>query len=269
MRSPFLLRAFVFALLCYLPFESMAWGANGHRVVGEIAESYLTASTKKKIRKLMGNETLAMGSNWADFIKSDTNYRYLSPWHYVNFDSGISYEQMKSFLATDTAVDAYVKLNFMLNEMKRKDLPKDKKIMYLRLIVHIVGDLHQPLHVSAKGTTGGNQVRVSWFSEASNLHRVWDDHMVESQKLSYTEMTRAINFSTRSQRKALQNQSMAEWLYESYTLSNLIHDEIKQPNQRLGYEYNFKHQDTMYQQLLKGGIRFAGILNDLFKEVSV
>lgn len=258
-------RAIILFSFCYLPFQSMAWGLLGHRVVGEIAEKYLTSSTKKKIQQILGNETLAMSSNWADFIKSDSTYNYLDPWHYVNFEKGLSLSQMQDFLAKDTATDAYTKVNFLITELKKKNLPKDKQLFYLRLLIHIVGDLHQPLHVSAIGTRGGNQVRVLWFNENTNLHRVWDTHLIESQSLSYTELTNAINFSTKEQRKVLQSQSMGEWLHESYSLSNQIHDYVKEPNQKLGYDYIFKYQETLNNQLLKGGIRLAGILNDIFK----
>lgn len=269
MKISIISRLLVIVCFCYLPVQSMAWGQLGHRVVGEIAESYLTASTRKKIKKLMGNETLAMGSTWADFIKSDTSYRYLNNWHYINFDSGITYKQMVDFLATDKDVDAYTRLQYMMAEMKKEDLPMEKKMMYLRLIVHIVGDLHQPLHASAKGTVGGNQVRVSWFGENSNLHRVWDEDLIQRQELSFTEITKAINFTTKNQRNEWQSQPMSQWIYESYALSSRLHEEIKQPNQRLSYEYIFRHQQTMYDQLLKGGVRLAGLLNNLFKDVKV
>ena len=257
----------ILSLFIYLPLQSMAWGLIGHRVVGEIAEYYLTSSTKKKIRQILGNESLAISSNWADFIKSDTAYRYLNNWHFVNFDSAISYQQMQNYLATDTSIDAYTKLTFMLAEMKKKNLPQAQKLMYLRLIIHIVGDLHQPLHAAANGTRGGNQVRVLWFNEPSNLHRVWDEHLVEYQQLSYTELTRSINFISIEERKRLQSQPISEWLYESYSISNKLLEEIKQPNQKLSFEYNFKHHQTMNEQLLKGGVRLAGILNELFKSI--
>jgi len=60
------------------------WGQTGHRVVGEIADMYLSNKARKAIREILGNESIAISSNWADFIKSDTSYNYLSPWHYIN-----------------------------------------------------------------------------------------------------------------------------------------------------------------------------------------
>jgi hypothetical protein len=256
----------IIGLLFYIPFQSMAWGMEGHRVVGEIADSYLSPAARKKVKQILGDESMAMASNWADFIKSDSNYRYLNVWHYADFKPGLSYEQIQDELKRDTSANAYNKLLFMVNELKtKKDLTAQQKLFYLRMIIHIVGDVHQPLHVSVEGTSGGNDVKVMWFNEQTNLHRVWDEHLVSHQGLSYTEMTDAINHTSSKQRKELQKQPITQWLYESYLISQQLHDDIKQPNQKLSYNYNFKFLATMNEQLLKGGVHLAGLLNDIFK----
>src|SRR4051812_45174151 len=119
-------------LFFYLPIQSMAWGQLGHRIVGEIADSYLTAKARAEIQKILGTESIAIASNWGDFIKSDTSYKYLDAWHYINFEKNLSYEQMKDVLQSDTTVkDAYSAINFLVKELKKKSLPKDKKQMYL------------------------------------------------------------------------------------------------------------------------------------------
>src|SRR5207245_1748795 len=98
-----------------------------------------------------------------DFIKSDTSYKYLNSWHYADFDKDLSYTQFRQTLKRDTVADAYTRLNFLIAQLKKKNLPMEKKRMYLRLLIHIVGDVHQPLHVSATGDEGGNNIKVSWF----------------------------------------------------------------------------------------------------------
>lgn len=260
----FFRKAFFIALFIYLPLHSMAWGMTGHRVVGEIADQYLSTKARKEIRKILGYESIAMSSNYADFIRSDSNYRYLNSWHYVNFDTGLNYKQFVAFLNTDTTISAHTQINFLTNELKNKQLAQDKKLLYLRLLIHIVGDIHQPLHAARKGITGGNDIRVSWFSENSNLHRVWDSDLIDHQQLSYTEYARAINNVTKAQKELWQRQPLSEWLYESFVISERLVAEIKQPNPRLGYEYNFKYLETVNQQLLKGGVHLAGLLNQIF-----
>ncbi len=250
-------------LFFYIPFTSMAWGVLGHRIIGEVADSYVTSNTKKQIAAILGNESVAMASNWPDFIKSDTNYNYLNTWHYINFDSGISYQAFKNYLASDTATDAYTKINFLTKELKKKTLSKEKKILYLRLLIHIVGDIHQPLHVGRFSDLGGNKIRVQWFNDPTNLHTVWDTHLVNFQQLSYTEYTKAINFTTRLQRKAWQQAPIGDWIYESYQIAEKIYSDIE-PNEKLGYTYNFSYVNTVNEQLLKGGVRLAGLLNSIF-----
>ena len=263
MRTNAAIIFFIF-IFSSLPQRSMAWGMNGHRIVGEIAESYLSAKARSKIHKILGTESIAMASNWADFIKSDSTFRYLNTWHYIDFPGGLNYGQVQDALKKDIAADAYTKLNFLIRELKKKNLPRDKKVMYLRLLIHIVGDLHQPLHVSPEGTSGGNDIKLTWFGNPSNLHRVWDEQLIANQDLSYTEYVRAINHTTAAQRKAWQKEPVSQWIFDSYTISIQLHDELTEQNPKLSYRYNFDHFQTLNQQLLKGGVHLAGLLNQIF-----
>jgi hypothetical protein len=256
----------VLGLFVYLPFSSMAWGLLGHRIVGQIADTYLTKHAKQEIFKILGTESIAMASNWADFIKSDPALSYISPWHYMNINGGMNADQFKSFLDADTTVDAYTKINFMVSELKKQDLEQDKKVMYLKLLIHIVGDVHQPLHVGRPEDQGGNKIRVMWFGTSYNLHSIWDGQLIKFQELSYTEYADAINHTTETQVADWQQQPLAVWLWDSYQLAEKIYADIKQPEQKLDYKYNYDYLDALNLQLLKGGVHLAGLLNEIFKK---
>ena len=252
-------------ILFCLSFSTFAWwGATGHRVVGEIAENHLTRKARKAVHEILGTESLGMSANWADFVKADSSFNYLSPWHYINLKIGMNYDEFKAALERDSAVDAYTKLNFLVAELKNKSLEPDKKSMYLKLLIHITGDIHQPMHVSRAEDQGGNKIRVIWFSDSTNLHSVWDDKLIELQKLSYTEYATSLDHSTKEQRKEWQAQPMVEWFYESYKITGQLYNEITKPYQKLSYRYNFDHIATVNLQLLKGGIHLAGLLNEIF-----
>ncbi len=259
---------FLFAFTLSISFTSSAswwWGMTGHRVVGEIAQAYLSSKAKKAIKEILGDESLAMASTWADFIKSDSTFNYLSPWHYMNMKGGLGRDEVMNILAPDTGINLYAKTNFMIRELKNKNLEKDKKVLYLRLLIHFIGDLHQPLHVGGRPEDlGGNRVRVLWFNDSTNLHSVWDEKLVEFQNLSYTEFAAAINHTTKQQRKTWQATPMIEWFFEGYQISQGIYAGITRPYQRLTFRYNFEYLDTINQQLLKGGVRLAGLLNEIF-----
>lgn len=263
--SPVIYKGLLIAcLFFYIPSSSMAWALLGHRIVGEIADKYLTRKAREEIKQILGNESIAMASNWADFIKSDTSFKYLWSWHFIDFDSGSNNTQILTYLRQDTAADAYTALNFLVTQLKKKNLSQDKKLMYLRLLIHIAGDVHQPFHVSEKGDNGGNGLKVSWFGISSNIHSVWDEQLIDYQKLSYTEYVNAINFAAPGQIQRWQKDPISQWLLESYNISLQLRKQLKQPEPKLSYLYNFNNLSTLNEQLLKAGVRLAGLLNTIF-----
>jgi len=263
MQVKFFRNLVLFGLFIYLPFQSMAWGMLGHRIVGEVAEAHLNKKALKKVQDILGPETMAIASTWADFIKSDTSYRYLNNWHYLDFDEDMPYNSMLAFFQQDAGADVYTKINFLANELKDKKLPQDKKVFDLRMLIHLVGDVHQPMHVGHKADLGGNKIKVMWFGETSNLHRVWDEQIIESQELSYTEYTAAIDHPTKDEIKKWQSDSVSQWIFDTHQLSERIYSDVK-PDQRLSYDYEYKYLSVVNDQLLKGGIRLAGLLNSIF-----
>lgn len=257
-------RVISIVLLFVIPFQSHAWGLLGHRVVGEIAEKYLTPKARKAVKDILGYESMAITSNWPDFIKSDTSYRYLSIWHYVNLGDSMSHADVMKFLSNDSAVNVYTKTNWLIKELKNKSLPKEKQLLYLRLLIHFIGDIHEPMHEARETDQGGNKIKVSWFNEPTNLHTVWDTKLIDDQQLSYTEYAAAINHATPAEIQKWQKQPIAEWVYESYVISRKIYENTP-ADSKLSYNYSFKWIATANQQMLKGGIRLAAILNEIFK----
>lgn len=260
---------FLRLLLFFLSFfsfslKSFAWGLQGHRIIGQVADSYLTKKARRAVVNILGNETLAMAGNWADFIKSDTNFNYLYNWHFINFKEGLQKESFMEALATDTSNNAYTKLNTLINELKRKDLSSNDQQVYLKLLIHLLGDIHQPMHTGRLADLGGNRIRVTWFNESSNLHRVWDEQLIAYQQLSFTEYVAAINFTSSVQRNSWQNAPVSDWIYESYQLAGKLYQEIDSTGVKLSYRYNFDHVTILNEQLLKAGVRLAGLLNNIF-----
>lgn len=264
MKIKSILKVSFVTLAMYIPVQSMAWGLLGHRIVGQIADSYLTKNARKGVAGILGNESVAMISNWPDFLKSDPAYKYLGPWHYVNIKQGMTQEQVVTLLEKDTATNAYTKINWLKATLKRKDIAAADKKLYLSLLIHIVGDIHQPLHVGRPEDLGGNKIKVLWFNDSYNLHQVWDEVLIDFQQLSYTEYANAINFTSKQQRNTWQQQPMSLWFWESYQVAEQVYGDVKGTEEKLGFQYNFKYKATLEAQLLKGGVRLAGILNEIF-----
>ncbi|WP_316792816.1 S1/P1 nuclease [Pedobacter frigoris] len=252
------------AAIAYMPLNASAWGMLGHRIVGQIAESHLSAKARKGVKGILGNESLAMASNWGDFIKSDPAYNYLYNWHFVNLPGGLDQQGVFSFLDSDKEANVYNKTIEMISVLKNKQSTTDQKILAMRLLVHLVGDLNQPMHTARKEDLGGNKVFVTWFGEKSNLHRVWDESLIEYQQLSYTEYVAAINFPSPQQLSTWKNNSLKDFVYGSYQACNRIYANTK-PEDKLSYKYNFDFVNLLNEQLLKGGVCLANILNDIYK----
>ena len=257
-------KLFFAAILLNMPFQGMAWGMLGHRVVGEIAETYLTRKASREVKNILGNESLAMSSNWADFIKSEPKFDYIGNWHYINLPAGMSIEKLSQHLQNDTTTNALTRINFLSSELKNKSLEQEKKVMYLKLLIHIVGDLHQPMHTGRFEDLGGNKVQLKWFGQNTNLHRVWDSDLIDYQNLSYTEYAKSINFLDKKRLHSLQQEGATQWVMDSYKISEKLYAGVK-TDEKLSYKYIYDHIETANQQLLKGGVHLAALLNDIFQ----
>lgn len=262
MRKIFL-SVIICSTCCLLSLQTFAWGLTGHRVVAEIAERHLSKKAKKNIKKLMGNEPLAFWANWADFIKSDTAYRYAGKWHYVNIEGNLSHDQFLEALPAIKTENLYSQIQALQKQLKDKNTTTAEKNTALRFLIHLVGDLGQPLHVGREEDQGGNRISLSWFGTPTNLHRVWDEHLVDFQQWSYTEYATVLNVATQKQVAQWQALPLEEWLYESYIIANKIYASSP-ANAKLRYEYNYLFVQDMNDQLLKSGVRLAKILNEIF-----
>ena len=256
---------FLLVIILFLaPFSVSAWSAIGHRIVGQIAENHLTGKARKAVISILGTESLAMASNWGDFIKSDSRYDSLYNWHFVNLPAGLNKDGVFSYLETEKEPNVYNKSLEMIRILKNKQSSLDQRKFALRMLVHMVGDLNQPMHTARKEDLGGNKVYVTWFGEKSNLHRVWDDQLIDYQKLSYTEFVEAIDFPTKQDLILSKSKTLKDYVYGSFEICNKIYEATK-PEAKLSYKYNYDFVDTLNSQLLAGGLCLANVLNDTFK----
>ena len=260
------IKKIVLPVFILLPLLTFCWGVTGHRVVAEIAQNHLSKKAKKELHKLIGRETLAFWANWPDFIKSDTTHAWdhASKWHYVNMPGNLSKDEFISGLQKLTGENLYTQIKAMTVQLKDKSLPDEKRQVALRFLIHLVGDLHQPLHVGREEDFGGNKITVTWFDKPTNLHAVWDNALVEQQQYSYTEYTAILDIASEEEVEAWQQSSLEDWFYDSYLLANKVYATVPADG-KLGYKYNYIFQKDVDRQLLKGGIRLAALLNEALK----
>ncbi|MBS1546037.1 MAG: S1/P1 nuclease [Bacteroidetes bacterium] len=245
--------------LLFQPAHVFAWGATGHRVVGAIAEQHLSKKARKAVHRILGSESMAMAATWMDDIKSDHSYDYMRDWHWVTIPDGSTYAAAEK----NPHGDAVEAIGRMVAALKSDTLSAERQTFCLKVLIHLIGDLHQPLHVGRGDDKGGNDFQVRWFKQGSNLHRVWDSGMIDHSQLSYTELACAVDHATPEQIKQWSQGTAADWAQENLAFRQAIYPDA--PGAELGYDYNFKNWPTVEEQLLKAGIRLSGVLNSVFR----
>jgi len=241
-------------------FASEDWGKTGHRAVGEIAGKYLSKKAEKQILKLLDGHSLAFVANYGDDIKSDRAYDHYSPWHYVNFPFGEKYETHPK----SEKGDIIQGIEKCITVLKNANSSREDKVFHLKMLVHFMGDLHQPLHIGLADDKGGNDFQVRWFNDGTNLHSVWDYKMLDFYEMSYTEVATNTDVLSKEQVEAIKKGNVIDWMYESRVLCEDIYANTE-IGEKLSYNYMYKYMNTLRSQLQKGGIRLAKVLNEIFK----
>ncbi|WP_417450682.1 S1/P1 nuclease [Kordiimonas sp.] len=250
-------------MIAGLSISASAYGPTGHRVIAELASKHLTPEAEAAIKKLLGDEFMAEAANWPDEMRSNPDAfwrKETQTYHYINLPDGVSYEDS----AKNPAGDALTALELFSNRVRDESLTLEERQLALRFIIHIVGDLHQPLHAGRAEDWGGNRIDVVWFEEMSNLHKVWDEDLINYKLLSFTEWVRFLD-------PKISGDDIAEWQKAEPTdwvreLIALRGDIYNVGNAIFSYDYVYKYTPLVKSQLSKGGIRLAGYLNNLFAE---
>jgi hypothetical protein len=193
---------FVLLLLLAASQAAWGWGTLGHRMVGDIAQRHLAPETSREIARLLAGErepSLAGIAAWADTLRDrdPARFRATARWHYVNIgDAGCRYE------ATHDCPDGRCVVGAIQAQRARladRRLPLAQRREALEYLVHLVGDVHQPLHAGNRGDKGGNRFQVSLRTDrappafardryvdgvlGTNLHAVWDYELLATAHL--------------------------------------------------------------------------------------
>ena len=245
-----------FILTCY-SFGVFAWGPTGHRVTGQIASKYLNKKARKHLDRILNGQSLAMASTWMDEIRSDSLYDFTSDWHWVTVPDGSNYAQSEK----NPKGDVIFTIERLISELKSKKLSPKEEMEYVKMLIHLIGDIHQPLHVGGGDDRGGNDVKLMWFRSESNLHRIWDSDMIDDTRLSYTELAASLDKPNQTQLEAWRKSNVRDWAQESVLLRPEVYG---YEGTRLGYEYSYRKFHIVRHRLLQAGVRLANVLNELY-----
>ena len=242
--------------------EVSAWGVTGHRVVAEIAENHLTNRAKRKLKKLIGKQKLAYWANWPDNVRNSPEWKNTSTWHYVNIPAQESKEQFIEQLKNNNKPNIYTAIQNVKGIIVDKNTPDTDREIYLRFLVHFLGDMMQPMHTGREEDLGGNLIKIQFFKKDTNLHSLWDSGLIDNTKYSYTEFARVLDVKSKEEIQKIQSGSLEDWLYESHQAANQLYASVK-PGENYSYDYQQQYKDLLERQLLHAGLRLAKILNEV------
>ncbi len=253
MQKTILIALFVAFLFKATP--SLAWGAQGHKLVAQTAKAYLNKGIQDSVIKYLGNMSFESAAVWMDEVRKDPFFDYMKTWHYVDFEKDKTYVDTK----TPDIVNELEKAILQLEE--RKKYTPDEVKMNLKLLFHLVGDLHMPLHTGYKDDKGGNTINVKFLGNNTNLHRVWDTEMIESDKNFNDKLSKMAAKVTKAQIRTIGKIDVSEWMNQSRTLLPEVYNFS---NGVIDQAYVDKNIPVVETQILNAGIRLASVLNEVF-----
>ena len=252
------------SVACATP--AFGWGETGHRIVARIADGLLTDQARARVRALLHGNSLEGVSVFADHYRLlDTN---TAPWHFVDIPvSSSRYDRVRDCREHHgCVVEALEHFKTVLTDSHSS---VSNRAFALMFVVHLVGDLHQPLHCADNNDRGGNEVKVIFFGETNgpsgglwNLHAVWDVGLIEHSDLNEVQYARKLSAHLPQDTvSALQAGTTVEWALQSH--SNAVHFAyLVPPNHKLAAAYFRKVGPVLDDSLLKGGLRLARVLNE-------
>lgn len=260
--------AIISLVLLATPTEVFGWGKNGHRIVGKLAENHMTANTLAEVKALLDGDRISEVGTWADEMRSNPSdfWQKVTPkWHYLNINE-ISDFHPEHYSSEDEVKDAYTGIRKAMDVLADKNASKQDKQLYLRFLIHLVGDVHQPLHLGRAEDHGGNKIKVKFFWQDTNLHSLWDTQLIEQEKLSFSEFASYIDTQDSKLISQYLNSRPADWIEESF---HQAQDIYQVGDKDFSYNYVYKYMPVVKERLLQGGIRLAGLLNEIYDPESV
>jgi hypothetical protein len=247
-----------------------AFGPDGHRIAGLLAEPRLCAAAGAEVAALGGAESLAELGVWADAVRSEPKWRQSAPWHFMNVADAARAGDLAAARASIAAFrhppegDVLEAIERFRRELANRDLSAARRRDALRFLVHFVVDAHQPLHVGRADDRGGNTIDVRYGDTVVSLHRFWDTDVIELRGLSPRRYARLL--APRLDALGSAAGSPGEWAAESLALRSAVYGfrAGRAAPAVLDADYLAAAQRITDERLVLAAARLAATLNGIF-----
>lgn len=254
------------AVSALIPGQALAWGAQGHRLVARIAEPNLHPATRAEVERLLAAEpgaSLSSIAPWADQLRGndpDLGKRSAS-WHYVNMaEDDCAFSPPKHCPNGNCVVGALQAQSALLANRQLSDVGR---LQALKFVVHLVGDLHQPLHAGYGHDRGGNSYQLQFNGRGTNLHSVWDSGMFYTLQLNddqFLQRLQALPAPAQTRAPDLQRDPA---LWAEQTCRIATRKGLYPSGHKIDERYTAVWEPVAEAQLRLGGEQLAALLNQL------
>lgn len=224
-------------------------------MVAEAAFNSLDAATKKQVLYYLDGMTVQQAATWMDEVSQQPGYGYMKTYHYVNFGRNEK-------IAIKPGNNIMHILDKTIRELQNKQhLSKAQIKTKLLMVFHLVGDIHQPLHVGYGYDKGGNKTQIFYKNQGTNLHAFWDSGIIRNKRINLKDCLAANLFSA-NERSQLQKINIVTWAQESNSLLNHCY---KYQKPKVTQQYVDDSAVIVRRQIAKAGIRLAAVLQSVLR----
>jgi hypothetical protein len=224
--------------------------------VAKIAMHYLSDSTRSKVLSILGDTSPEDAAFWMDKVRGDKEYDYMKPWHYINIPKGSVYKPSTE----QNIVNVLIRETM---EIRRRDISAKERKTHLMILMHLVGDLHQPLHVGYGEDKGGNTVQVDYRGVNMNLHSIWDSKLIHDNNINDGVITIIADNVAPELRASWVKGDIISWMEQVRTNLGSVYDFR---DNKIGDEYIEKSRSLIQISLLFAGLRLASLLENTLSD---
>jgi hypothetical protein len=258
----FLISIAAFMFMSHYEAVAYGWGDKGHRTAAILAGMHLTEQSREEVKRLLPTgTTLADAAVWPDI--EGRRMIELDRLHHVNIpENAAGYSQERDCEARNCMVEA---LKWFTTVLADAEAPINLRLMAIRYLAHLLGDIHQPLHAGRREDRGGIDITVSYRAQTTNLHLFWDINLVEMEEGDAEELAKKLHDSiTEKQRTKWQSGDTKKWTDESFLISRSNAYTVGE-SMELSDGYVATTRSIVRRRLAQGGVRLAWLLNQTFK----
>lgn len=257
MRTKIFRFTLILVLFLKISTFSYGWGKVGHHIIVDVAKGYVSKNVQDSVAKYLGDMNWESAATWMDEMRSDKQYDYFKQWHYINIEKGGQYDS-----TIEHGNNVVKQLGIAIDNLKnRSKLTKEQINLNIKILFHLMGDLHQPLHVGYGSDRGGNDVKVTYNGKIFSLHRIWDTDIIESKKNTADNVQGLLLKTSKRKLKKIVKGDIVQWLNQTRESLNVVYS----CTDVISDEYINKCYPLIENQLFNGGVRLGKVLNDIFK----